>query len=149
MCVLLCAATLVAAQPQAPTTPPQQTFDEFLAGLRAEAVAKGISPATIEAALTNVERIPVVTERDKSQPEQVITLDKYVSQRLTNKTVTTAKAMIETHADLLKQVQEAYGVPPSVMSAVWGVESNFGAFTGVRPIVAALAIMLRRLRAPA
>ena len=144
-CVLLCAATLVAAQPQAsspaPPSAPQQTFEEFLVGLRTEAAAKGISPATIEAALTNVERLPVVTERDKSQPEQVITLDKYVSQRITTKTVATAKTMAETHAELLQKVEAAYGVPPSIMIAVWGVESNFGAFTGVRPIVGALATL--------
>ena len=131
----------VLAAQQTATTPPSQSFDEFLAGLRVEAASKGISQATIDAALTNVERLPVVTERDKSQPEIVITLDKYLSQRLTPKTVATAREMAATHADLLHQVEEAYGVPPSLMIAVWGVESNFGAFTGSRPIIAALATL--------
>ena len=144
VCALLCAAPVAAAQQQAPS----QTFDEFLAGLRAEAVTRGISQATIDAALTNVERIPVVTERDKNQPEQVITLDKYLSQRLTPKTLTNARAMAAEHADVLKQVSETYGVPPSLLIAVWGVESNFGAFTGVRPTVAALATLAYDGRRP-
>ena len=143
VCVLLCAAPL-AAQQQAPS----QTFDEFLAGLRAEAVTRGISQATIDAALSNVERIPVVTERDKNQPEQVITLDKYLSQRLTPKTLTTARAMAAEHADVLDQVSDTYGVPPSMLIAVWGVESNFGAFTGVRPTVSALATLAYDGRRP-
>lgn len=136
MCALLCAAPL-AAQQQAPS----QSFEEFLAGLRTEAAARGISQATIDAALTNVERIPVVTERDKNQPEQVITLDKYIAQRLTPKTLATARAMAKEHADLLKAVSAEYGIPPNLLVAVWGVESNFGTFTGVRPTVAALATL--------
>ena len=144
VCALLCTATLVAAQTQAPT----QTFDEFLAGLRTEAAAKGISQATIDAALTSVERLPVVTERDKNQPEQVVTLDTYLSQRLTAKTLASAKAMAAEHADLLRQVSDAYGVPPGMLIAVWGVESNFGAFTGVRPTIAALATLAYDGRRP-
>jgi membrane-bound lytic murein transglycosylase B len=136
LCALLCAAPL-AAQQQAPSP----TFEEFLAGLRAEAATRGISQATIDAALTTVEYLPVVTERDKSQPEQVITLDKYIAQRLTPKTLATARAMAKEHAALLKDVSAAYGIPPSMLLAVWGVESNFGTFTGSRPTVAALATL--------
>ncbi len=140
LCGLICAVQIVAAQ-QPIAQPASPTFDEFLAGLRVEAAAKGISQATIEAALTNVERLPVVTERDKSQPEIVITLDKYLSQRLTPKVVATAREMATAHADLLRQVEETYGIPPNLMIAVWGVESNFGTFTGSRPIIAALATL--------
>lgn len=140
LCAVISAVPLLSAQ-QTPASTPSPTFDEFLAGLRVEAAAKGISQATIDSALTNVERLPVVTERDKSQPELVITLDKYLSQRLTPKTITTARAMAVTHADLLREVDAAYGVPPHLMIAVWGVESNFGAFTGSRPIIAALATL--------
>lgn len=134
----LSAAALLAQQT---TASPQPTFDEFLAGLRAEAATKGISQATIDLALTNVEHIPVVTERDKNQPENVITLDEYVKKRLTPKVIRTAREMAATHADLLKQVADSYGVPPSILIAVWGVESNFGTFTGTRPIIGALATL--------
>ena len=120
---------------------PQISFDEFLAGLRTEALAKGISQATVDAALTGIEPLAVAVERDRTQPEQVVSLDTYVSRRLTNKVITSAKTMSTTHAEVLKKVEAAYGVPPNVMIAVWGIESNFGAFTGVRPTVAALATL--------
>lgn len=119
----------------------QPTFDEFLVGLRTEAAARGISQATIDAALTGVELLPIAIERDRTQPEQVVSLDTYVARRLTPKTIAQARTMAATHAGLLRQVEDAYGVPPGVMIAVWGVESNFGAFTGVRPTVAALATL--------
>ena len=34
-----------------------------------------------------------------------------------------------------------YGVPPRVIVAVWGLESNFGRFSGVRPTIQALATL--------
>lgn len=147
--LLLSVAALGAQQPaqtQAPSA--QLTFEEFLAGLRTEAVSKGISQPTIDAALSNVEPLPVAVERDRNQPEQVITLDKYVSQRLTPKTIATAKSMMVEHAELLERVKTAYGIPPNIMIAVWGIESNYGTFTGTRAIVPALATLAYNGRRP-
>jgi membrane-bound lytic murein transglycosylase B len=131
---------LLAAVPLAAQTP-QISFDEFLAGLRTEAAAKGISQATIDAALTGIEPLPVAVERDRTQPETVVSLDEYVARRVTPKVIKNANAVADEHAALLKRVEAEYGVPPNVLIAVWGVESNFGAFTGVRPTIAALATL--------
>jgi membrane-bound lytic murein transglycosylase B len=137
-------AALLAALPlaaQTPQVPAQPSFDEFLAGLRTEAAAKGISKATIDAALTGIEPLPVAVERDRNQPETVVSLDTYVARRITPKVVRNANAVADEHAALLRKVEDKYGVPPSVLVAVWGIESNFGAFTGTRPTVAALATL--------
>jgi membrane-bound lytic murein transglycosylase B len=126
---------------QTPQPAPQQTFDDFLAGLRVEAAAKGISQATIDAALTGIEPLPVAVERDRTQPETVVSLDEYVARRVTPKVIKNAKAVATQYADVLTRVEADYGVPPNVLIAVWGVESNFGAFTGTRPTIAALATL--------
>jgi membrane-bound lytic murein transglycosylase B len=42
---------------------------------------------------------------------------------------------------VLDEVSARYGVAKHVIVALWGVESNFGRFTGVRPTVAALATL--------
>ena len=137
-------AALLAVLPLAAQTPqpsPQQSFDDFLAGLRVEAAAKGISQATIDAALTGIEPLPVAVERDRTQPETVVSLDEYVARRVTAKVIKNANDVAEKHADVLKRVETDYGVPPNVLIAVWGVESNFGSFTGTRPTIAALATL--------
>jgi peptidoglycan lytic transglycosylase B len=49
--------------------------------------------------------------------------------------------MAVKHRALLKQVSEQYGVPSKVLVAIWGVESNYGRFLGVRPTIQALATL--------
>lgn len=135
------------AQQAAPTAPPpvptplQTSWDDFLAGLRADAAAKGITAATIDAALTTLEMLPVAVERDRTQPEQVISLDEYLKRRLTKAVIARANAKAAEHAATLARIDATYGVPPAVVVAVWGIESNFGQFTGVRPTVQALATL--------
>lgn len=128
---------------QIPAVPPlpQPPFDEWLSGVRAEALTLGIREATVDQALTGLEQVPMVIERDRTQAEIVQTLDQYLQQRVTKKVVRTAQSMRTTHAAVLKQISEKYGVPPGVLIAVWGIESNFGRFSGVRPTIATLATL--------
>ena len=120
---------------------PPLPFADWLAQLREEALRRGVSQRTVEAALVDVESLPVVTERDRTQPERTLSLDQYLKRRLDKKMVKTAREMAKRHATLLKKVSADYGVPPSVLVAVWGLESNFGRFSGVRPTIAALATL--------
>jgi len=121
--------------------PPDPAFAAWLADLRKEALAKGITPATVELALTNVEPLPVVVERDRTQAELVLPLDQYLARRLNPKTINTAHDMAVRHKALLARIGAKYGVPSRFIVAVWGLESNFGQFTGVRPTIAALATL--------
>ena len=125
--------------PVAPLPPPP--FDEWLAGLRTEALALGIKAATLDQALTGLEPVPTVIQRDRTQAEIVQTLDEYLKVRVTSKVVATARAMRKSHVVLLEQVEEKYGVPQGIVVAIWGLESNFGRFSGVRPTIATLATL--------
>jgi membrane-bound lytic murein transglycosylase B len=115
--------------------------EEWLAELRKEALARGISQATVDLALTDIVQEPVVVSRDRGQPEQTQSLDGYIAGRLTARMIARAKDAAATHRDLLKKVESAYGVSLPVMVAIWGMESNFGRFTGIRPTIAALATL--------
>jgi membrane-bound lytic murein transglycosylase B len=133
---------LLLAQQIAPVaTLPQQSFAEWLTGVRAEALALGIGEATVDRALTGLEPVPTVIQRDRTQAEIVQTLDEYLAQRVSNKVVQTAQAMRRSHGVVLKEVSEKYGVPPGILVSVWGLESNFGRFSGVRPTIATLATL--------
>jgi len=133
--------TLIPQQLPVVQLPPEQTFAEWLLAFRAEASAQGISDETLDAALAGLEPVPVVIERDRTQAELVLTLEEYLQRRLTAKTITTARAMAKQHHDVLSRVSSKYGVPPGIIVAVWGLESNFGRFSGVRPTIATLATL--------
>jgi membrane-bound lytic murein transglycosylase B len=121
---------------------PRPTFSEWLAGVRTEAVSRGIRQEIVDAALADVsEPLPIILERDRAQAETVFSLEKYISRRLTSKLIKGGRDAYARHRELLEQVGERYGVPPRIIVAIWGVESNFGRFSGVRPTVPALATL--------
>ena len=131
----------VPAQAQQETAPVPVPFEEWLAAVRAEALAKGISQSTVDAALGSVERLPVVVERDRTQAEVTLTLDQYVARRVPPRAVRTARTMASTHRAELQRASARFGVPRSVIVAIWGLESNFGRFQGVRPTIPTLATL--------
>jgi membrane-bound lytic murein transglycosylase B len=140
--IVLLALTPSSAQAPAVAGPDEAArFTAFLEELKAEAVRRGISETIATQALDGVAPLPVVVERDRGQAEAVLAIDTYVKRRLTPATVRKAQRMAATHRAVLQKVGEAYGVQPRYLVAVWGLESNFGAFTGVRPTVPALATL--------
>src|SRR5512133_580304 len=120
---------------------PRPPFPEWLAELRKQALSCGITERTVEAALGNLEPLPIVVGRDRTQAERVLPLDEYLKRRLNKKFVKTARDRRRQHSALLARVSARYGVPSAVIVAVWGLESNFGRFSGVRPTVASLATL--------
>ncbi len=127
-----------AAPPQPPPTP---DFAAWLEGVRAEALERGVRAATVDKALAGLAPKPVVVARDRMQPEQVQSLDSYLRQRLSTGTKSSARTMCAKHRRVLAAVERQFGVPATTVVAIWGLESNFGRFTGVRPIITALATL--------
>jgi membrane-bound lytic murein transglycosylase B len=155
---LLVAAALTAspsATPQsasvdatAASGPAAASFDAFLSDIRTEALARGIQADTLDRTLAGLAPAPVVVSRDRNQPEIVQSLDAYVRERLTPRTIATAREMAARHSALLDRVDATYGVPRALMVAIWGLESNFGRFTGSYPTIQALATLAYDNRRP-
>jgi len=138
---LLAAAALKGSAAQ-PTVAPRPSFSEWLAGVRTEAISRGIRQDIVDAALSDVqEPLPVILERDRAQAETVFSLEKYLARRLTPRLIKGGREALSEHSDLLDEIAHRYGVPSRLIVAIWGIESNFGRFSGVRPIVAALATL--------
>ncbi len=138
---LVLSAASLGAQVAAPVPASRPEFSEFLAELKSKATALGIRSDTVELALTGLEPLEVVVERDRTQAETVLTIDQYLQRRLTRSFVRTAKEKATTHRAVLRKVSATYGPPARLIVAVWGMESNFGRFTGTRPTVQTLATL--------
>ena len=127
--------------PAPPPEEPRPEFSEFVAKLKEQAIAAGVSAATADAALNGLEPLEVVVERDRTQTEVVLTIDQYLSRRLTKSFVRTAADRAHQHRAQLSEISKKYGVSSGLLVAIWGMESNFGRFTGTRPTVQALATL--------
>jgi membrane-bound lytic murein transglycosylase B len=124
------------------TADTRPSFSEWLASVRSEALTLGIRQEIVDEALSNIdEPMPVILERDRAQAETVFSLETYVSRRLTPKFLKLARDKYAEQRALLDEVGGKYGVSPRIIAAIWGVESNFGRFSGVRPTITALATL--------
>ncbi len=135
--VLVLTLALIAAQDA-----PRPSFSEWLDGVRKEAIERGIRQDVVDEALGQIdEPVPVVLERDRAQAEAVFSLEKYIARQLTAKKIANGREQFAMHRELLNAVAERYGVPARIIAGVWGMETNFGGFSGIRPTVAALATL--------
>ena len=140
-CVVLLLWTIGTAHAQDVATAAPQPFDAWLAEVRAEALTRGIRPDILDAAFADIQPVEQILERDRTQAEFALNLTTYLRRRLTRRTVQTAQQMHAEYHPLLSAVAKKYGVQPRIITAVWGLESNFGRFAGVRPTIPALATL--------
>ncbi|MCU0256679.1 MAG: lytic murein transglycosylase, partial [Vicinamibacterales bacterium] len=134
-------AALSAARPVAVAADAQPSFTEWLADVRREALERGYRADVVEQALAGLQPLDVITQRDRTQAEFTVDFDAYVSRWLHRRFVRLGRQRARPHREVLARVSARYGVPAGVVTAVWGVESNYGRFSGVRPVIASLATL--------
>jgi membrane-bound lytic murein transglycosylase B len=126
-------------EPQEATT--GKPFDLWLADLLVEARGRGYSDELLARTLGGVQPLPGVLESDRAQPETTLIFDKYLKRRVTPEAVRRGREHLNTRRELLDRIHQTYGVPPSLIVAIWGLESRFGERTGKIPVFAALATL--------
>jgi len=119
----------------------QGNFDAWLVGVRAQAREKGISEATIKAALSDLQPIPRIIELDRKQPEFTLTLTQYLNRVVPASRVKKGRQKLAENRELLAALETKYGVPGRYIVAFWGIETGFGRISGGYSVVAALATL--------
>jgi membrane-bound lytic murein transglycosylase B len=119
----------------------EEDFPTWLAGLRREAMAEGIRPATLDRALAGVEPIPRVIELDRQQPENTITYAAYLRFATKPERLEAARTHLRQNRKVLAEIARRYGVQPRFVIALWGIETGFGKVTGRFPVIGALATL--------
>jgi len=125
----------------APLALADASFDQWLTQLRKDALADGISDATLDAALKDVKLIERVIELDRSQPEFTLTFAQYLERVVPVSRQNRAKARFDEHRDLLKEIGQTYGVQPRFVVALWGIETDFGRVQGGFKVIPALVTL--------
>lgn len=119
----------------------EQGFNDFIAQFKKESIAKGYSEALLESSFANVTFQKKAVVKDRNQPEVVETLDTYLPKRVPQWKVDKARELYKKHHELLMQVGTKYNVQPRFIVALWGLETNFGNFTGGYNVIGALATL--------
>ena len=84
--------------------PAGSDFNQFLAGVRRDAIARGIRPATIEAAFQQIAFLPRVVELDRKQPEHKMTFAEYFQKVVTTQRIDEARQKLVENWALLQRV---------------------------------------------
>lgn len=127
---------------------PTQTFAEWQAGFRKEALAAGIRADLFDHAFIGVSPDMSVIKADRSQPEFTRPVWEYLDGALSPLRVRKGQNLIQEHAEILQGIEQRYGVDRQALVAVWGMESNFGQFQGTKSVINSLATLAYEGRRP-
>lgn len=143
------AATPPTTSPTTAATPQQASpdadhttgFAQWLSSFSAQALEAGIRPATVRDVLGKAQWLPRVVELDRAQPEFTRTPWAYLDSAVSPQRIAQGQAQLAAHSTALQAAAARYGVPASVITAIWGMESNYGSNFGTFRTVDALATL--------
>ncbi|GAA6173525.1 lytic murein transglycosylase [Colwellia sp. KU-HH00111] len=116
-------------------------FNQYIAELKKEALTQGFSQNLIETSFAKVKFHKRAVKADRKQPEKVETLEGYLPKRVPSWKVKKARSLYKEHQGILTEIGDNYGVQPRFIVALWGLETNFGKFTGGYNVVSALSTL--------
>jgi len=116
-------------------------FETWVEQFKKDAVAQGIAPKVMAAAGPELTFDPSVLKRDQGQGVFQRTFLDFSKRLLGGQRIPNGLAKMKEHAALFTRIEQKYGVPPEVITAVWGLESDFGAIFGKFKILPSLATL--------
>jgi membrane-bound lytic murein transglycosylase B len=121
---------------------PQQTWSQFVAGVRTEALAQGIRPEVFDRAFRNIHAPNRrVLHFDRTQPEKRLTFLKYRNTRASKARIIYGRRYMKKYAPLLNEISHKYGVSKCFITSLWGLETSYGRFMGNFPVIKSLATL--------
>lgn len=120
---------------------PNVPFDEWLEGFRSEALERGVHEDVLDAAFANVTLNAKVLELDNRQYSGSVSLQGYLNRKVNDYRVRKGREMMSRHRATLKKVEREFGVQPRFVVAFWGIETNFGSYTGNHDVIQSLATL--------
>jgi lytic murein transglycosylase len=129
-------ATLAVVQTRSPAL---ASFSSCVAGLETAAVNAGVSRAVASRALRAVEPNESVLTFSKTQPEFQTPIWDYLAFLVDQQRIDDGRDMLRTHDRTLRAAEARFGVDRHVITAVWGVETDYGRERGTHFLPHALA----------
>src|SRR5216683_4845584 len=119
-----------APSPRAASCHNGASFDRFLADLKQQAVAAGVSQRALSEAGPYLVYDQGIVNRDRGQRVFGQVFSEFAGRMAATYRMQQGQAKIKAHAAAFARAEKEYGVPPAVIAAFWGLESDFGANMG-------------------
>jgi lytic murein transglycosylase len=118
LCLLACCA---------PAQAQERSFAAFVDTLWPDAQAKGVTRATFDVAMRGVTPDARVVAATKRQPEYGKPFGAYVNSVVSADRIARGKRKAQEWAKIFDAVEQRFAVERSVLIALWGIESDYGA----------------------
>ncbi len=121
---------------------PLLTWNDYLAGLRSEALAEGIRAEVFDAAFREVHAPSArVLRLDKTQPEKRLSFLEYRTTRVDSQRIQLGRQEYHRHQEVLQTIDKQFGVNACFIVSIWGLETSYGHFKGNFPVIQSLATL--------
>lgn len=114
------------------------SFERFVAELKQQALAAGVSQRAITEASPYLVYDQRIVNRDRGQRVFGQLFTEFAARMAAPYRMQQGRARIRTYAAAFARAEKEYGVPPAVIAAFWGLESDFGANMGNLPTLRSL-----------
>jgi lytic murein transglycosylase len=123
-------------------------FNTFLAAMGREAAAAGVSRSVIDSAFAGVTVDPAVLAFDRRQRGTFRkSFEEYARTRVIPARINRARGLMQRHAALLGRIERQFGVPTTLLMAIWTLESDNGTGDmGKLPVIRTIATLAHDCR---
>jgi lytic murein transglycosylase len=122
-------------------------FNTWLEGVREEAEASGVSGRALRA-LDDVRFDQGIIDRDRAQGVFSQSFLEFSGRMVNTNRMQVGASRLKKHKALFAEIEQTYGVPGPVITAFWGLETDYGANTGDFSTLNALASLAYDCRRP-
>ena len=144
---LILAAALMAA-PLTANAACGGAFSDFITGLKTEAVAEGIDPATADRFFASVRKDNKVLAADRKQGVFQMPFVQFSRRLISNDRINRGRANGKRYDSVFDRVEADYGVDRNVLLAFWAFETDYGSFQGDFNTANALVTLAHDCRRP-
>jgi membrane-bound lytic murein transglycosylase B len=116
-------------------------FNTCIANLWPDAARRGITREIYDRFTAGLTPDLHIMDLLDAQPEFTKAPWDYLDLLVSDDRIARGKALLAQYASVFAAMQRTYGVDPAIITAIWGVESNYSTLGGTRPVLRSTATL--------
>ena len=141
VCSVVLALLAPLAEAQAAGCNDPAGFPAWLEQFKQEAIAQGISERAVASGLDGVTYDRNTVSHDRGQKVFTQSFEQFSARMANNFRVIKGRSLIKRYGDVFSRIEQDYGVEAPVLAAIWGLETDFGAYIGTFSTIRSVATL--------